>query len=182
MTPTSRIFFQIHDSQRLLVTWGLNNFLSGNLVSFCIAFLVFELLLHPDWRYHHSFCLCMEFICKLLNIKHHHLRDRVSVSPKCTNYIGDRGYAPQKKKMKIGLSETPYHTFPGSNAINSYVYFVELFSEYRYSWLPNRITNTLRFMIPKLSVNMILTCFDWFMVHDSAPTLDLSISIHVKKY
>ena len=35
-------------------------------------------------------------------------------------YRGIRGHAPpEKTKMKIGLSETPYHTFPGSNAINS---------------------------------------------------------------
>ena len=36
------------------------------------------------------------------------------------------GRAPPKKKIKIGLSETTYPKFPGSNAINSYVYFVEL--------------------------------------------------------
>ena len=36
------------------------------------------------------------------------------------------GRAPPKKKIKIGLSETTYPAFPGSNAINSYVYFVEL--------------------------------------------------------
>ena len=41
---------------------------------------------------------------------------------------------PRKKKfLKIGLWETPYPAFPGSNAINSYVYFVELYSEPRYS-------------------------------------------------
>ena len=51
-----------------------------------------------------------------------------------------RGHASPEKKLKIGLSETPYPAFPGSKAINSDVYFVELFSEYRYSWLPSRIT------------------------------------------
>ena len=42
--------------------------------------------------------------------------------------------SPGKKKMKIGLSETTYAAFPGSNAINhstqgmnySYIFFVEL--------------------------------------------------------
>ena len=33
----ARIFFQIHYSRRLLITYWLNDFLSGNLVSFCIV-------------------------------------------------------------------------------------------------------------------------------------------------
>ena len=43
-------------------------------------------------------------------------------------YRGVRGHADAQpeKKLKIGLSETTYPAFPGSNAINSYVYFVEL--------------------------------------------------------
>ena len=44
MIPT-RIFFQIHDSWRLLITYWL---ISGSLVSFCIVSLLFKLLLHPD--------------------------------------------------------------------------------------------------------------------------------------
>ena len=47
MIPT-RIFFQKHYSRRLLITYGLNDFLSGNLVSFCIVSSAFNLLLHPD--------------------------------------------------------------------------------------------------------------------------------------
>ena len=47
MIPT-RIFFQIHYSRRLLITYWLNDFLSGNLVSFCIVSSAFKLLLHPD--------------------------------------------------------------------------------------------------------------------------------------
>ena len=59
--------------------------------------------------------------------------------------------------LKIGLSETPYSAFPGSNAINSYVYLVELFSESRYSCEPKY----RKFMIPKFLKQrfMILTCF-----------------------
>ena len=40
-------------------------------------------------------------------------------------YRGVRGHVPLEKKMKIGLSKTRYPAFPGSNAVNSYVYFVE---------------------------------------------------------
>ena len=38
------------------------------------------------------------------------------------------GYAPPENFLKIGPSETPYPAFTGSIAINSCVYFVELFS------------------------------------------------------
>ena len=48
-------------------------------------------------------------------------------------YRGIPGHVSPETFLKIGLSETPYPAFPGSNAINSYVYFVELFSESRYS-------------------------------------------------
>ena len=47
-TIPTRIFFQIHYSRRLLITYWLNDFLSGNLVSFRIVSSVFKLLLHPD--------------------------------------------------------------------------------------------------------------------------------------
>ena len=50
-----------------------------------------------------------------------------TVSPECKNYIvGFGGMLPRKTNLKIGLSEKTYPAFPGSNAINSYVYFVEL--------------------------------------------------------
>ena len=48
-------------------------------------------------------------------------------------YKGVRGHAPTEKVLKMGPSETPYPAFTGSNVINSYVYFVELFSESRKS-------------------------------------------------
>ena len=48
-------------------------------------------------------------------------------------YRGGRGDAPPETFLEIGPSETPYPAFTGSNAISSYVYFVELFSESRYS-------------------------------------------------
>ena len=59
----TRVFFQIHYPRRLLITYWLNDFLSGNLVSFCIVSSAFKLLLHPDlvssfvWsRYGGFFC------------------------------------------------------------------------------------------------------------------------------
>ena len=57
------------------------------------------------------------------------LQKQVYCQPECTNYIlgfGGMRMLNRKKKLKIGLSETTYPAFPGSNAINSYVYFVEL--------------------------------------------------------
>ena len=45
MIPT-RIFFQIHYSRRILIIYWLNDFLTGNLVSFCMVSSAFKLLLH----------------------------------------------------------------------------------------------------------------------------------------
>ena len=42
MVPT-RIFFQIHVSQRLLMTYSLNEFLRGYFVSFCIVFFFWSI-------------------------------------------------------------------------------------------------------------------------------------------
>ena len=43
---------------------------------------------------------------------------------------------PRENFGKIGLSETPYPAFPGSNANNLYVYFVEFFSESHLFMIP----------------------------------------------
>ena len=48
MVPT-RIFFQIHDSRRLFMTYSVNEFLTGYFVSFCIVFLECS-----------NFCFCPE--------------------------------------------------------------------------------------------------------------------------
>ena len=87
-TIPTRIFFQIHYSRRLLITYWLNDFLSGNLVSFRIVSSAFKLLLHPD---------------------------SVSDSEKQADYQprlhelyrGVRRHTPQEKRWKTGLSETP---------------------------------------------------------------------------
>ena len=136
MIPTS-IFFQIHHSRRLLIPHWLNDFLSGNLVSFRIVFSAFKLLLHPDsvssfvWSRYEVFCNW--------TLSTRLLEKQADYQPRLHElYRGVRGHAPREKVWKIGLSETPYPVFPGSNATNLYVYFVELFSESRYSWFPNR--------------------------------------------
>ena len=45
---STRIFFQIHYSRRLLIIYWINDFLSGNLVSFCTVSSAFKLLPYPD--------------------------------------------------------------------------------------------------------------------------------------
>ena len=69
MIPT-RIFFQIHYSRRLLITYWLNDFLSGNLVSFRIVSSVFKLLLHPDAVSSFVWSKYGVFFFSSLNIKH----------------------------------------------------------------------------------------------------------------
>ena len=135
MIPTR---IQIHDSRRLLITWWLNDFLRGNLVSFCIIWCS-NFCFIQTW-YHHSFCLGMEFFCNW-TLSTRLLEKQADCQSRMHElYRGVREHVPPENVLKIGLSETPYPAFPGSNAINSYVYFVELFSESRYSWFPSRST------------------------------------------
>ena len=82
-------------------------------------------------------------------------------------YWGVREHVPPENVLKIGLSETPYPAFPGSNAINSYVYFVELFSESRYSWFPSRSTKIHDSQVFKTKIHdsyMFCNYDSWFMI------------------
>ena len=69
MVPT-RIFFQIHDSRRLFMTYSVNEFLTGYFVSFCIVFWSVQTsvfvqnyidFLATVSLYHHLFCPDMVF-------------------------------------------------------------------------------------------------------------------------
>ena len=88
-------------------------------------------------------------------------------------YEGVRAHGRPEKFLKIGLSETPYPAFPGSDAINSYVHFVELFSESRYSWFPSRSTKIHDSQVFKTKIHDSYIFCNWFMIHDSASTPDL---------
>ena len=71
---------------------------------------------------------------------------------------GVRGHAPREKSWKIGLSETPYPAFPGSNANNLYVYVVQLFSKSLYSWFPSRSAKIHDSQVFKTKIHDF-TCF-----------------------
>ena len=116
MIPT-RIFFQIHDSRRLLTTYSLNEFLRDYFVSFCTVFFLecsnfrfySELYRFLDHCFSVSSFVLSRYGVLLLNIKHQcHWRNKRTISPECTNYIGGSGGSSPGKKLKIGLSETPY--------------------------------------------------------------------------
>ena len=70
---------------------------------------------------------------------------------------GLRGHAPREKSWKIGLSETPYPAFPGSNANNT----CTLFSFSQSLFIHDSRAEVQRFMIPKFLKQkfMIFTCF-----------------------
>ena len=101
MIPT-RIFLQIHYSRRLLITYWLNDFLSGNLVSFRIVSSVFKLLLHPDsvssfvWsRY--------EFFFSSLNVKHQITGlNKRTISPDYTNRPASNKRPPRINALSQG--------------------------------------------------------------------------------
>ena len=134
MIPT---WIQIRDSRRLLIiTYWLTDFLRGNLVSFCILWCS-NFCFFQTW-YHHSFCLGMELFSNW-TLSTRLLEKQAYCKPRMHElYRGVRKNVPPGNFFKIGLSETPYPAFLESNAINSYVYLVELFSESRYSWFPTR--------------------------------------------
>ena len=73
-------------------------------------------------------------------------------------YRGFRGHAPREKFWKIGLSETPYPAYPGSNATNLYVYLLNFSQSFV---INDSRAEVQRFMIPKFLKQrfMILTCF-----------------------
>ena len=129
---------------------------------------------HWGNHYNQSLCLDMEFFLEL-NINHQsYWRNKLTVSSECSNYIrGVRRHAPPGKILKIVLSETPYPAFPGSNAINSYVHFFELFSESRYSWFQSRSTKIHDSQVFKTKIHdsYIFCNYDsWFMILLPPPT------------
>ena len=163
----------------LFIKWI--NFLSGYVVSFCIQVSLVSKLVFSTritsrfWttvsRYHQSFCPRRYGVfCKWT------LSTRVTGETSGRSAPNAfRGMLPGKKNLKIGRSETPYPAFPGSNAINSYVYFVELFSESRYSWFLSRSTK-IRDFLQVLTINND----SWFMIPLPPPMYVLTEEIHLE--
>ena len=143
--------------------WSRIDFLSGNVDSFYIVSLAFKLLLHP----HSVSSIVLSrygvfFVNENWSIRL--LEKKAGCHPRINElHRGVRGNAPNGKNFEI---------FPGSNATNLYVYFVELFSESRYSWSLSRSTKIEDSQVIKQRF-MILTCFvtithdSW--LHDSTP-------------
>ena len=174
MIPT-RIFsrFKIH-------THWLNDFLSGNLVSFCTCVVPWcSNFSFIETRYHHSFRLDIGFFITGMNIKHQtgEGTGKASWLSAPNARITDTGFwehdppnVPPRKFLKIGISETPYPAFHGSNATNLYVYFVKLSFGSHYSWFSSRSTKIHHSLVFKRRC-MILTCFvtmiydSWFRFH-----------------
>ena len=105
-------------------------------------------------------------------IKHQsYWRNKRTVSPECSNYMRwVRGHAPPENFLKIGISETPCPTFPGSNAI---IHTCILLSFSQSLVIHESRAEVQRFMIPKFLKQrfMILTFFvtmiydSWFRFH-----------------
>ena len=112
----ARIIFQIHDSQRLLITYWLDDFPSGNLVLFCIVSLVFKFLLQT--RSVSSFLLSRYGVFLQLNFNHQsYWRNK----PECTNYIrGSGGDAALEKNFQnwSSIGGMFYSTFLRRNLIS----------------------------------------------------------------
>ena len=136
----------------LFIEWI--NFLSGYVVSFCIvSHVVSKLLFSTRIMLILDHCFSVSsfvlsrwgVFCNWTLSTQCHWRNKRTVSPECVP-----GHAPLQKNLKIGRSGAPCPAFPGSNAINSYVYFhlyfVEFFSESGYSWFLSRSTKIHHFL------------------------------------
>ena len=171
---------KIHDSYKnfLLDSWftktfhhlyWLNDFLSGNLVSFCSVSLVFKLLFHPDSvssfvlsRYGVFFCNCT---------KHQITVETSRLSARNAWVIqGVRGHPHPKIFLKIGPSETPYPAFTTSNAVTVIHTCILLsFSQSPVTHYPR--AEVQRFIIPKffktkIHDSYLFCCYDsWFRFH-----------------
>ena len=122
----------------LLTYW----FSQWQLSLLCIVSPAFKLLLHMDSVLSFVWSRCGLFFCNW-TLSTRLLKKQADYEPRLLElYRGVGGHAPREKFWKIGLSETPYPAFPGSKSTNLYVYFVELFSESRYSWFPSRFPSS----------------------------------------
>lgn len=151
-------------SDYLLIKWFSQGQLSLVLyIIWCSNFCFIQ-----TW-YHHSFCLGMEvFVIE-------QLEKQADCQPRMHELYRGPGACSPEKFLKIGLSKTPYPAFPGSNAINSYVYFIELFSESRYSWFPSRSTKIHDSQVFKTKIHdsyMFCNYGSWFMIPLSPPSID----------
>ena len=162
----SRIFLQIHDSRRLLITYWFNDFLRGQLghvLYFWCSNLCFIQTQVSSFVLSWHGVFCDWTLSTRLSEKQADCQPRMQEL-----YRGERGAGFPGKILKIGLSETPwYPAFPGSNAINSYVYFVELFSESRYSWFPSRSTKIHDSQVFNTKIHdsyMFCNYDSWFMI------------------
>ena len=90
---------------------------------------------------------------------------------------GVRGHAPREKSWKIGLSETPYPAFPGSNANNLYVYLVQLFSKSLYSWFPSRSAKIHDSQVFKTKIHDFYM-FCKYDLSSSHPLSEVGLSLH----
>ena len=139
----TRIFLQIHDSRRLLISYWFNDFLRGNLVS--LYSLVFKLFLHSQG----------------------HWGNKRIVNPECTNYIRGPGeYFPGKMFWKLDSRKRHIlHSLNRTQLINTGILLS--FSQSRYSWSPSRSTKIHDSQVFKTKINdsyMFCKYDSWFMI------------------
>ena len=126
-------------------------------------------------RYHHSFSPGMEFFCNCT--KHRITVETSGPSARNARVIqgGPGACSPRKmfENLTLGNAISCIHWIERSYG-NSYVYFVELFSESRYLLSPpsrsTRIHNSQVFLNKNSGFLYVLLL--WFMIHDSASTPD----------
>ena len=144
MIPT-RIFFQIHDSQRLLM--------NATLVSCCIVFFCCpHVCFHPVLCrfFDHCFSVSSFVLFRYGFFCNSTLSSSVTGETSGLSAPNARGaYCPRKKFENWTLGNAILCISWIKRNEFSYVYFVALFSESRYSWFPSRSTKIHYFQVFK---------------------------------
>ena len=166
MIPT-RIFFQIHYSRRLLITYWLNDFLSCNLVSFRIVSSAFKLLIHPNSVSSFVWSRYGVFFCNW-TLSTRLLETQADYQPRLQElYRGVRGHAPWEKNLE---NWTLWNAILHSLDQTRLIYTCILLSFSQSLVIHDSRAEVQRFMIPKFlkqkSHDSYMFCkYDsWFMI------------------
>ena len=161
----------IHDTYKNSDSWStktsdtcwLNDFLKGNLVSFCILWC--SNLCFIQTCYHHSFCLGMEFFCNW-TLSTRLLEKQADCQPRLHElYRGVQGHVPRENFWKLDSRKSHIlHSLDRTQLIHTRI----LLSFSQSFVIHDSRAEVQRFMIPEFLNQrfMILTCFVT-MIHDS---------------
>ena len=177
ITPT-RIFLEIHDSRRLLMTYSINEFPRGYFLSFCVVFFwCSNFCFHPELHRFLDHCFSVSsfvlaryrvFCYWTLSTSVTGETSRISASNARIIWGGGgvQGHATPEKNWNLDLRKR--HILQSLDRTQLiHTYFVALFSETRYSWFPSRSTKIHDSPVLKTKIHdsyKFCNYDSWFMI------------------